>query len=352
MFASQEGSRRREELVYQCTRPEFNNSISRRVGQALQPIIAGEAEVLQEKPELYVLPSDASPDVPDTLEGYVREAIDKEWAEVCQRFQNPYRFTVITADSRKQTHTWMKFDTCLPLLEAECATLHCLEIDSVHLPLRIGVNRGEAIILPKDDGISEDLFVELVAVLSRAFADERVDAMSDDELKASIARTHSFTTGQEVLPLNLLLNAPDQFCRLIDGRDFSVSPHRLMTEEESTAWLQMAAEVVQVNRRGQDVVVGEKGYGSYQIVRGEVNFGTGLTLHRNFLNSDGAESSIQTTEFLTPIRAGQKVLGTTVCKLTAIPTFGELRAGFDHAGSELHYFNQWRSRQEAEDAAR
>lgn len=346
MSVQQEGLKRREALIRQCTGHEFSWSVSRRVGQALQPIIAAESAVLRERPELYILPPDATLEVPPTLEGYAQDAIKAEWDKTRKRFQDSDRFTTITADSQKQTHTWMKFDTYLPLLRAQCATLHCLQVDGVHLPLRISVNRGEATILPKTNEIPDDLFVGLVATLSRAFDDEHVDAMTDDELKARIAREHAFTEGQEVLPLHLLLNDPDRFCDLIDGRHFSVSPNRLMTEEETAAWSHMAAEVIQATRQGRDVMVGEKGWGSYQRVRGEVNLATGLTLHTNFLHPDDTESSIQTTEFLTPVEVEKRVLGTSVCKLTSIPTHGELRVELDHAATDLHYFNQWKKRRE------
>ena len=242
----------------------------------------------------------------------------------------------------------MKFDTYLPLLRAKCAMLHCLQIDGVHLPLQIYVNREEASILPRAGEIPDDVFVDLVSALSRVFADDKVDAMTDDELESSIARTYAFTQGQEMLPLLLLLNEPDQFCELIDGRHFSISPDRLMTEEETAAWLGMASEIVQANRQAKEVIVGEKGYGSYKRIRGEVNFGTGLTLNTHFLHSDNTESVIQTREFLIPVTVGQRVLGNTLCKLASIPTMGELRVDFNHGATDLHFFNQWKKRQAIE----
>lgn len=133
--------------------------------------------------------------------------------------QDPYHFSVITAQSKVNAHTWMKFDTSVPLLQAGCATLHCLEVDGVHLPLRVSVNQGKAMILSKEDQINDDDFVDLVASLTKVFGEGDINK-TEAELKTGIASQRQYTKRQETLPLNLLANSPVKFCELINSTQF------------------------------------------------------------------------------------------------------------------------------------
>lgn len=333
---------RRDELIERLTGSDFNRRFGEVIGKALQPIIARESEMVLSRPELYVLPAGAAVEIPSGLDSLVAEEAQGAWQEFSTRMQDPCHFSVITAQSTVNSHTWMKFDTSVPLLQAGCATLHCFEIDGVHLPLRISVNQGKAIILPKEDQINDDDFVDLVASLTKVFGEGDTNK-TEAELKAGIASQRQFTKRQEALPLNLLANFPEKFCELIDNRQFSVSPNRLMTAGEASEWSGMAAELINANRNGQDVIVGEPGYGSHQRVRGEINFATGLTVNRVILNSpDAAESSLQTTDFLTSVRDGDRELGFLACSVSCLKTTGHLYVNFDHGENELFYFRQWK----------
>lgn len=332
-------------LIEKLTAPDFSRRFGETIGEALQPIIDKEAYLTIYKPELYVLPTGATIDIPSGLDPLVAEETQNAWQKFLSRMQDPYHFSVITAQSRVNSHTWMKFDTSVPLLQAGCAILHCLEVDGVHLPLRISVNRGKAMILPKEDQLNDDSYVDLVALLARAFG-EGDTGETEAELKAGISRRHKLDLGRETLPLNLFANSPEEFGKLIDSKQFSVNPDRLMTKEEATEWLDMTAEVIKVNRAGQDVVVGEPNYGSHEKVRAEVNFATGLTLNRVMLNPpDESESSIQYTDFLTSVKDGDRELGFLACSISCLKTTGDLHVNFDHGANELFYFRQWKQRQ-------
>lgn len=108
----------------------------------------------------------------------------------------------------------------------------------------------------------------------------------------------------------------------------------------------MAAGLLNANRNGQDIVVGEPGYGSHQRVRGEINFATGLTVNKVMLNPpDSTESSLQTTDFLTSVQDGDRELGFLVCSVSCLKTTGHLHVKFDHGANELFYYRQWKKRQ-------
>lgn len=335
----------RGDLIEKLTAPDFSRRFGEAIGRTLQPIISGESEMVKNRPELYVLPAEATVEIPSGLDPLVAEEAQNAWQKFSSRMQDPYHFSVITAQSTVNPHTWMKFDTSVPLLEAGCATLHCLEVDGVHLPLRISVNRGKAMILPKEPQLNDDAFIDLVAFLARAFG-EGDTGETEAELKANISRRHKLNKGRETLSLNLLANSPEMFSQLVDSKQFSINPDRLMTKEEAAEWLGMAAEVIKVNRAGQDVVVGEPNYGSHQKVRGEVNFATGLTINRVMLNPpDASESSVQFTNFLTSVRDGDRELGFLTCSISCLKTTGDLHVNFDHGANELFYFRQWKQRQ-------
>lgn len=334
----------RSKLIEGLTVPDFSRRFGEVIGQALQPIISGESEMVKNRPELYVLPEGATVEIPSGLDPLVAEEAQNAWQKFSTRMQDPYHFSIITAQSTVNPHTWMKFDTSVPLLQAGCATLHCLEVDGVHLPLRISVNRGKAMILPKEAKLNDDTFIDLVASLAIAFG-EGDTSETEAELKANISRRHKLDKGRETLSLNLLANSPEEFGKLIDSKQFSVNPDRLMTKEEADEWLDMTAEVIKINRAGQDVVVGEPNYGSHERVRGEVNFATGLTFNRVMLNPpDASESSIQTTDFLTSVQDGDRELGFLVCSVSCLKTTGHLHVNFDHGENELFYFRQWKQR--------
>lgn len=292
-----------------------------------------------------MLPAGTRAEIPSSLDPIVGEEVQVAWEKFSARMQDPDHFTIITADSTVHPHTWMKFDTSVPLLKAGCATLYCLNVDGIHLPLRVSVNQDKAMLLPKEDELGDDFMAELVVALVKAFGDEDT-SRTEAEMKADIVRQHRLSKGQETLPLHLFANAPEQFCQLIDGRDFSVNPDRLMTPEEATEWSGMAEEISRANRAGQDVVIGEKGYGSYRRLQGEINFATGISLNVTNLNSDGSESSIQSTEFLTPVTQGSRELGALVCRVSCARTVGHLHASFDHGENDLFYFRQWKKQQE------
>ena len=337
----------RAELIEKLTASDFSRRFGQTIGEILQPIIASESEMVKNRPELYVLPAGATVELPSGLDPLVAEEAQNAWQKLSSRMQDPYHFSVITAQSRENAHTWMKFDTSIPLLQAGCATLHCLEVDGVHLPLRISLNQGKAMILPKEDQLADEDFTSLVALLVKAFGEEGVEGESEEELTESISRKHKQDKAKEFLALNLLANSPQDFSRLVDSRQFSVNPDRLMTKGEASEWLDMAAEVIKANRAGQDVVVGEPNYGSHQRVRAEVNFATGMTVNRVMLNPpDATESSLQTTDFLTSIKDGDRELGFLTCSVSCLRTAGHLHVNFDHGANELFYFKQWKRRQE------
>lgn len=334
----------RSKLIEELTAPDFSRRFGEVIGQALQPIISGESEMVKNRTELYVLPADATVEIPSGLDPLVAEEAQDAWQKFSSRMRDQYHFSVITAQSTVNAHTWMKFDTSVPLLQAGCATLHCLEVDGVHLPLRISVNQGKAMILSKEDQLSDDDFVDLVTSLTKVFGEGDINK-TESELKAGIASQRQYTKRQEALPLNLLVNSPEKFCELIDSTQFSICPDRLMTVEEASEWSGMAAELLNANRNGQDIVVGEPSYGSHQRVRGEINFSTGLTLNRVMLNPpDASESSIQTTDFLTSVHDGDRELGFLVCSISYLKTTGDLHVKFDHGSHELFYFKQWKQR--------
>lgn len=182
--------------------------------------------------------------------------------------------------------------------------------------------------------------------MAKAFGEDGAQEESEDELAESISLKHKQDKAQEFLPLNLLANSPQEFKRLIDSEQFSVNPDRLMTQEEAGEWLNMAGEIFKANRAGQNVVVGEPNYGSHQRVRAGVNFATGMTINRVMLNSpDAAESSLQTTDFLTSVKDGERELGFLTCSISCLKTTGHLHVDFDHGSNELFYFKQWKQRQ-------
>jgi len=336
----------RAKLIKKLTAPDFSREFGGVIGGMLQPIIASESEMVKNRPELYVLPLSATVELPSGLDPLVAEEAQMAWQKMAARMQDPYHFSVITAQSRENSHTWMKFDTSIPLLQAGCATLHLLEIDGVNLPLRISLNQGKAMVLPKEDQITDKYFVRLVVSLVKAFGEEGGKGETEEELAESVSRKHKQGKAQEFLPLNLLANSPQKFSELVDSKQFSVDPDRLMTKEEANEWLNMAAEVIKANRVGQDVVVGEPNYGSHQRVRAEVNFATGMIVNRVMLNSpDASESSLQTTDFLTSVKDVDRELGFLTCSVSCLRTTGELSVNFDHGANELFYFKQWKQRQ-------
>jgi len=336
----------RAKLIEELTTPGFSREFGETIGIMLQPIIASESEMVINRPELYVLPSGATVELPSGLDSLVAEEAQLTWKKLSSRMQNPYHFSVITAQSRENAHTWMKFDTSIPLLQAGCATLHCLEIDGVHLPLRISLNQRKAMILPKEDELTDEDFVSLVTHLVKALGEEGAEGGSEEELAENISRKHKQDKAKEFLPLNLLVNSPREFSRLINSQQFSVNPDRLMTQEEAGEWLNMAGEIFKANRAGQDVVVGEPNYGSHQRVRAGVNFATGMTVNRVMLNPpDASESSLQTTDFLTSVKDGERELGFLTCSISCLKTTGNLHVDFDHGANELFYFKQWKQRQ-------
>lgn len=292
------------------------------------------------------MPAGVTIELPTSLDPLVVEEAQNAWQKFSSRMKDPHHFSTITAHSTTSPHTWMKFDTTIPLLKEGRATLHLLEIDGVHLPLRIAIDKGGATVLPKYDQLSDDDFVRLVSLLVKASGEEGAEGKTEVELDESISRQHKQGKAKEFLSLNLLANSPEAFSQLIDSKQFSVNPDRLMTKEEATEWTDMAAEVIKANRAGQDVVVGEPNYGSHERVRAEVSFATGLTLNRVMLNPpDASESSIQTTDFLTPVHDGDKELGFLACSISCLKTTGHLHVNFDHGALELFYFRQWKQRQ-------
>jgi hypothetical protein len=335
----------RDELIEKCTGYEFGRTHGEQIGQVLQPVVDAESRVATEMPELYVFPPRAGVEIPSSFNPVVRDEIDQEWQKYTGRMQDPDHFSNILAFSETRPHTWLKYDTSVPLLKADCATLHCLELDGVHLPLRISVNRGEAMVLPKQ-GIPDDLFADIVTTLVRVFEDEETAGKSDEELRADVLRRNSLTDAEEFLPLRLLAESPDEFCRLIDARTLSVQPSRLMTSEEAGEWVEMARDVMSRNQAGEDVVVGEKGYGSYSRWQGQWDIGAGVVLARIDLNSDGSESIIQKKAFLAPVTDGGREVGSTVCKVGYYPPHDEFYVSFDHGESDLYWYRQWRRQSE------
>lgn len=334
---------RRDELIRRCTEHCFSDEFGEQIGHALQPMISNESQIAIRRPELYVLPRGASIEIPTGFNSRVDSEIQVAWQKYYQRMLDPDRFVVITADSKLFSNTWLKFDTSVPLLKAECATLYCLMVDSIHLPLRISVNRGRAMMLPKQELLSDEDFVELTSSLVRVFGGEK-DQRSDDELKADMRRRHVLSKGKEILPLQLLASSPEQFFQLIDSEQLSVNPDRLMTNEEASDWLNMVMEIKELNSIGHDVVVGEKGYGSYCSFQGEIDLTAGIALNRKDLNSDNIESSIQRKSFLAVVRDGDREIGAVVCDMSYYLPLDSFDVRFTHGENDLFYYRQWKSK--------
>lgn len=336
----------RSKLIEKLTAPDFSKKFGAVIGEAISPIIGAETYSILSRPELYVLPSGATVELPTGLDHLVAEEAQNAWQELSSRMKDPHHFSTITAHSTTSPHTWMKFDTTIPLLKEGRATLHLLEIDGVHLPLRIAIDKGDAAILPEYDQLSDEDFVRLVSLLVKASGEEAAGGEMEEELDENISRQHKQGKAKEFLSLNLLANSPETFSQLVDSKQFSINPDRLMTREEASEWLGMANEVIKSNRAGQDVVVGEPNYGSHERVRAEVNFATGLTLNRVMLNPpDASESSVQFTDFLTSVKDGERELGFLACSISCQKTTGHLHIEFDHGALELFYFRQWKQRQ-------
>lgn len=149
----------RGKLIEKLTAPDFSQIHGNAIGEALQPIIDQEAYLALHRPELYVLPVGATVDISSGLDSLIAEEVKDAWQKFSTRMQNPDHFSVITAQSRVNPHTWMKFDTTVPLLKEGRATLHLLELGGVHLPLRIAVDKGDATVLLKYDQISDEDYV-------------------------------------------------------------------------------------------------------------------------------------------------------------------------------------------------
>ena len=90
----------RAKLIKKLTAPDFSREFGGVIGGMLQPIIASESEMVKNRPELYVLPLSATVELPSGLDPLVAEEAQMAWQKMAARMQDPYHFSVITAQSR------------------------------------------------------------------------------------------------------------------------------------------------------------------------------------------------------------------------------------------------------------
>lgn len=203
----------RRQLIDTCTSPQFRRETAGLLGEGLYPVIEPEVQKARNQKELYVLDESAQIEVPTMLEPRVTETIHASWNKYRRQMADPDHGTTIFAESNERPHTWMKIDTSVRLLRGGGAEIHCVEVDGVHLPLRISLDRGldgvrNAAVLPKEDKLGDDFFVQLVQAIMPALGEGEDAGMSDKEFREKTIRDRRMREGEETLPLRLLANLP------------------------------------------------------------------------------------------------------------------------------------------------
>ncbi len=325
----------RRDLVNLLTDSETScehRSIARDV---FHSILKYDFEILKKYPELYILPENATIQIPEILNEH-EEFILSRWESVKKHYVNPKRELRFTADSYDEClNSCLIFTSTPEDLASKLYTVQHIGTKDYPLPLLCFVMDFVAHFFVREDIMNyAKTVVPFAELLAKGFSEE----LTSNE-REQFQKEAKLIENQQVFLLNELYHEPETFFERFKSNSLNLSAPRLMLSEELNEWNKMLASIRQ---RNNGIFVGKAGYESHaNLTVGESVGNSTVYLKSNKIHSE-FNTKDSDTQFIVPVPVNVEgqTLGHLVCRFKNYSKYNQKHVSFSNGAYNLELYNK------------